>query len=344
MSKKQNSKADIVDVARRAKVSASTVSRSFTHPHLVNPATRKKIDAAVKKLGYIRNRAAQSMHGRRSGTIGFIVPTIDHAIFAEVVQSFSEAVEAEGFTILMASHGYDLAREYAVLRKFLEHRVDAIALIGLEHSEDTFQLIEQQDIPALAIWNYDPASRLSCVGADNRAAGQMAAQKLIDLGHHRIGMAFPGTKDNDRARGRYDGAMSALSDAGLEVPDHWLVEVPYSISKAKQACIDLLRQDDLPTGLVCGNDVIAQGAVFAAQSLNLRVPDDLSIVGIGDFKGSEDMEPALTTIRIPARRIGITAGNLIVEMVSSGTKEIQRVKIRQSDVTRSTTSRQISKT
>ena len=340
MSKKQNSKADIIDVARRAKVSASTVSRSFNHPHLVNPATRKKIDAAVKKLGYIRNRAAQSMHGRRSGTIGFIVPTIDHAIFAEVVQSFSEAVEAEGFTILMASHGYDLTREYEVLRKFLEHRVDAIALIGLEHSEDTFQLIEQQDIPALAIWNYDPASRLSCVGADNYAAGHMAAQKLIDLGHRRIGAAFPVTKGNDRARGRFDGAMAALKDAGINLPPHWMLEVPYSISKAKQACAELLSQDDLPTALLCGNDVIAQGAVFAAQSLKMQVPNDMSIIGIGDFKGSEDMEPALTTIRIPARRIGDTAGNLIVKMISSGTKDVQRVKIRQSDVTRSTTSHQ----
>ena len=336
MSKKQNTKADIVDVARRAKVSASTVSRSFNHPHLVNPATRKKIDAAVKRLGYIRNRAAQSMHGRRSGTIGFIVPTIDHAIFAEVVQSFSEAVEAEGFTILMASHGYDLDREYAVLRKFLEHRVDAIALIGLEHSEDTFQLIDQQEIPALAIWNYDPNSRLSCVGADNYSAGEMAAQTLIEAGHRNIGVAFPRIEGNDRAKGRYEGAMNALDQAGIAIPPNWLVEVSYSISKAKAACLKLLKAGNVPEALLCGNDVIAQGAVFAAQSLGLKVPQDVSIIGIGDFKGSEDMEPALSTIRIPARRIGETAGELIVKMISDGNKDLHRVEIKQSKVIRST--------
>ena len=179
MSLKQGGRSDIVDVARRARVSISTVSRSFNHPDLVNPATRKKIERAVQALGYIRNRAAQTMHGRRSGTIGLIVPTIDHAIFAEVVQSFSDAVDQAGFTLLIASHGFDLDREYAVLRKFLEHRVDGLALIGLDHSEPTFQLLEQQVVPVISIWNYVSDSRISCVGAENYDAGRMAAEYLL---------------------------------------------------------------------------------------------------------------------------------------------------------------------
>ena len=148
-------KVDIFAVAKRAKVSISTVSRSFNHPDLVNPATRKKIDTAVRKLGYIRNRAAQTMHGIRSGTIGLVVPTIDHAIFAEVIQAFSDSVDKHGFTILIASHGYDLEKEYAVLRKFLEHRVDGVALIGEDHSEETYDLIERQYIHAISLWNYN---------------------------------------------------------------------------------------------------------------------------------------------------------------------------------------------
>ena len=90
-------KADIIAVGRAAGVSISTVSRAFNHPDLVKPATRKKIDRAVRKLGYIRNRAAQTMHGIRSGTIGVVVPTIDHTIFAEVIQAFSDAVDEHGF-------------------------------------------------------------------------------------------------------------------------------------------------------------------------------------------------------------------------------------------------------
>ncbi len=211
MADKKHRNADIVAVAKAANVSISTVSRSYNHPELVNPATRKKIDAAVRRLGYIRNRAAQTIHGIRSGTIGLVVPTIDHAIFAEVIQAFSDAVEPYGFTLLVASHGYDLEREYGVLRKFLEHRVDGVALIGLDHSAESYNLIQRQEIPAISIWNYNKASLLPCIGADNRHAGELAARHLVDLGHRDIGMVFPPTTDNDRARDRQQGAMSVLA-------------------------------------------------------------------------------------------------------------------------------------
>ncbi len=339
MSLKQSGKADIVDVARAAKVSASTVSRCFNHPDLVNPATRKKIDRAVARLGYIRNRAAQAMHGKRSGTIGLIVPTINHAIFAEVVQSFSDSVEAAGFTILMTSHGYDLDREYSVLRKLLEHRVDAIALIGLEHSEETFQLIDQQKMPCVAIWNHDAASRVPCVGAENFAAGRMAAEHIVGLGHRRIGMIFPRTEGNDRAQDRLDGARSVLEDAGIAVPPRWQMTSPYSIAHAKDAVEALLSSKDVPSALICGNDVIAQGAVYAALKLGVRVPDDLSVVGIGNFKGSMEMEPGLTTVHIPAQDIGRVAGEQIVAAVAAQTQQLARVKCDVDLVVRGTTRR-----
>lgn len=333
----KSKKADIIDVAKAARVSASTVSRSFNHPELVNPATRKKINRAVEKLGYIRNRAAQSMHGRRSGTIGLIVPTINHTIFSEVIQAFSDAIDAAGFTLLIASHGYDLDREYATMRKLLEHRVDGVALIGLEHTEATFQLIEQQGIPAIAIWNYSDDAPMSCVGADNLEAGRMAAQHLLSLGHREIGLVFPRTTGNDRARQRLDGAMEKLAQHGVETPDRWRTEAPYSIAQAKRATLELLSQAPRPTALLCGNDVIAQGALYAAQNAGLRIPDDISIIGIGDFKGSEDLEPALTTISIPAHDIGTIAGEAFTCMITEGETEPLKFKCDLVCVTRATT-------
>ncbi|WP_343211586.1 LacI family DNA-binding transcriptional regulator (plasmid) [Aliisedimentitalea scapharcae] len=315
MSKKQNGNADIVDVARVAGVSISTVSRSYNHPDLVKPATRKKIEKAVQKLGYIRNRAAQVMHGRRSATIGLVVPTIDNAIFAEVIQSFSTELDNHGFTMLIASHGFDLDREYQMLRKLLEHRVDGLAVIGLEHSEASFQLIEQQGIPTVAIWNYDEAANVSCVGVDNTEAGRLAARHLISLGHREIGLVFPSTKGNDRAQGRLKGALDELHSVGLSIPDNWQLEAPYSVAEAKRACTTLLQQDKIPTAILCGNDIIAQGALYSAQQLKIDVPNDLSVMGIGDFKGSGEIEPSLSTVRIPAKSIGVQAAELIAEAV-----------------------------
>ena len=296
-------------------MSISTVSRSFNHPEQVKAATRKKIDRAVRRLGYIRNRAAQTMHGIRSGTIGLVVPTIDNTIFAEMIQSFSSAVGAEGFTLLIASHGYDLEREYAALRKFLEHRVDGVALIGHDHSEETYQLLDRQAIPALSIWNYDPASRLSCVGADNCAAGRLAAEHLMTLGHRRIGLIFPPVSDNDRARDRSDGARAALAAAGIRVPAAWELESPYSLAEAKNAVQALLTCSECPSALLCGNDVLAMGAIYAAQHLSVPVPGALSVIGIGDFCGSREMEPPLSTVRLPAQRIGLQAGQELARSI-----------------------------
>jgi len=326
MADKRDKNADIVAVANQAGVSISTVSRSFNHPHLVKPATRKKIDRAIRKLGYIRNRAAQTMHGIRSGTIGLVVPTIDNAIFAEVIQAFTDAVDAHGFTILVATHNYSLEREYAVLRKLLEHRVDGVALIGLDHNEDTFGLIEHQNIPAITIWNYDPTARLSCVGADNHEAGRLAAQHLMSLGHRDIAMVFPPLHGNDRAQARFDGAQSVLNvtdDSNLQPRT---TEARYSISDGKEAVIEMFSNVPRPTALLCGNDILATGAIHAARKLGLEIPKDLSVIGIGDFKGSKEMEPALTTIGFPAHDIGKIAGDRLAHSIMTETRDINRIK------------------
>ncbi|WP_372800683.1 LacI family DNA-binding transcriptional regulator [Paracoccus seriniphilus] len=316
--KKNASKADIVSVAKLAGVSPATVSRAINHPDMVSPKTRKRIDTAIRNSGYIRNRAAQAMHGKRSATIGLVVPTVNYAIFADVVQSFNDEVSAHGFTLLLASHGYDLSLEYNVIRKLLEHRVDGVALIGLDHSPDSLLLLKKQQVPSLAIWNYSPESELSCIGVDNAEAGRCAAEHLLVLGHRRVGLVFPPTAENDRARTRLDAARRTLAAAGVEIAEEWCAETLYSLSQSKSVCTGILGRSSQPTALLCGNDIIAQGAVYAALRLGISVPRDLSIIGIGDFPGSSDMEPTLTTVRIPARRIGAAAARHMVTAISHG--------------------------
>lgn len=323
---KQKDKPDIIAVAKAAGVSISTVSRSFNHPELLKASTRKKIDRAVQELGYIRNRAAQVMHGRRSATIGFVVPTIDNAIFAELIQSFSDGLDERGFTMLIASHGFDLDREYQMLRKLMEHRVDGLALIGLEHSEATYQLIDQQGCPVVAIWNYSEGAPLSCVGVENSEAGRLAARHLLDIGHREVALIFPNPAGNDRAHDRLNGALSELEQEGVEIPEEWRLEAPYSIAEAKRACVSLFQRGPAPTAILCGNDIIAQGVLYAAKQLDLRVPEDLSVMGIGDFNDSSEIEPALSTVRIPAKRIGALAAEQITDSVAGISEGISKTK------------------
>lgn len=292
------------------------MSRAFNHPDLVKATTRKRIDAAVRRLGYIRNRAARTIHGIRSGTIGLIVPTIDQTIFAELIQSFSDAVAEQGFTILLASHDYSLAQEYALTRKMLEHRVDGMALIGIQHAQETYVLLDQQNIPAILLWNVDNASPLPCVGSDNYLAGRLVGDHVTGLGHRDIAALFPPLRGNDRAARRFSGLMDALNAAGRDIPASRRLETTYSVSDAKRAVLGLISEGPLPSAILCGNDVLAWGALHALARMGIRVPEEVSVTGIGDFKGSRDLEPPLTTVRIPAQRIGMKGARMILASIT----------------------------
>ena len=306
---------DIIDVANHAGVSPATVSRAFNHPDMVKPDTRKRIQKAMEATGYIRNRAAQAIHGKRSGTVGLIVPTLDNAIFANLIQAFSQRLTERDFTMLVATHGYDLDQEYRLLRSLLEHRVEGIGLIGLDHNEETYGLLERRETPAVALWNYDSTSRISCVGSDNIEAGRLIASHIVDLGHRDIALIFPETSQNDRAAGRLTGVNSVLNAAGISVPKEWTLQTKYSVRQARKFSATLFQGAKLPTAIIAGNDVIARGALFEAQAGGLRVPHDVSIAGIGDFSDSRDLVPSLTTVRLRSNKIGAGAADLLLDRI-----------------------------
>lgn len=332
--------ADIIDVANQAGVSPATVSRCFNHPDKVRADTRKRIQSAVESTGYIRNRAAQAIHGRRSGTVGLIVPTLDNAIFSNLIQAFSEQLNKNGFTMLVATHGYDLDREYQLLRSLLEHRVEGVGLIGLDHKEKTYSLIERRETPSIAMWSYKPDTRISCVGADNYEAGRMVAEHILELGHKRIAWVFPDTAGNDRAASRLEGVRDVFAERKVHVPKEWHIQTTYSIKHARNACTQLLSSEVRPTAAIAGNDVIAQGVIYAAQALGLNVPDQLSVAGIGDFSGSAHMMPSLSTIRLRSNLVGKTAGQILDRLINGDEiKSIERVAIGAALMKRQSTTR-----
>lgn len=307
----------LVEVAARAGVSPATVSRFFNSPDVVKPETKARISEAAADLGYIRDRMAGTLHNRFSGTIGLIVPTIDNAIFAELIEAFAERLRDHDRTMLIASHGYDLSMELAIVRSLLERRIDGVVMIGFDHEVIPLEMLEQRNVPVILAWNYRDTSELPCIGTDNEAAGAQVTRYLIERNHRDIAFLFPETERNDRARDRLAGALRVVRSTGIEPDPKRLHVAPYDIGKAKQIAIEILAVDP-PSAVVCGNDIIAQGVVFACQASGFRIPEDISIIGIGDFRGSAHMEPGLTTLRLPARRIGQQTAETIVDMSLNG--------------------------
>ncbi len=301
----------IVEVAHLAGVSPATVSRYFNSPSVVKPQTRELICAAAEQLGYIRNRVAGTMHNRFSGTIGLVVPTINNAIFSELIEAFSNQLRLHDRTMLIASHNYDLQLETTIIKSLLERRIDGVALVGQDHEKSAIAMLRARNVPVLALWGCQQDAELPFIGADNKEAAIKVTQHLIDLGHRDIAFLFPDTVNNDRARDRQAGAMETMQVNGLPLPKSRLIRCSYNLAEAKTLALQMLAQKK-PTAIVCGNDIIAHGVIYAAQQSGLSLPEQLSIVGIGDFPGSAEISPGLTTVRIPAKRIGqLAAANLV---------------------------------
>jgi LacI family transcriptional regulator len=306
------SRVTIRDVAQAAGVSVATVSRALNRPDGVTPGLRVRVREAAERLGYLAHGAARALASRRSGAIGAIVPTLDNQVFALCIDALQQRLDQHGLALLVASAGYDAAREARELRVLLERGVDGIMLVGAWHPETVWSLLDQPSrrVPTVVTWTArDAAARAPCIGFDNREAARQVAAHLLALGHRRIAMIAGQTRGNDRAAARVAGVRDALAAAGLALAPPLLTERAYTVPDGHAAMTALLALPEPPTAVVCGNDHLAFGALAAARAAGLAVPRDLSITGFDDLDFAAFADPPLTTVRVPAAEMGRRAAD-----------------------------------
>ena len=307
------------DVARRAGVSTATVSRCLNTPERVVEETRKRVMEAVKALDYTPNFAARVMAAKRTFTIGAIIPTMDNAIFARGLQAFQEALHARGYTLLVASSAYRPEAEEEQIRMLVARGADGLLLIGHDRDEALYDYLTRQKVPALAAWSYDAEGRIPSIGFDNRRAMRALAEEVLALGHRRLAMISGISRGNDRARRRIEGLRDAMAAAGLPPDALTLIETPYGVENGAEAFARLMAGKERPSVVLCGNDVLAVGALIGAERLGLEVPGDVSVTGFDDIELAQIARPALTTVHVPHRKMGRQAADALIDMVESGT-------------------------
>ncbi|MEQ9328895.1 MAG: substrate-binding domain-containing protein, partial [Rhodospirillales bacterium] len=195
---------------------------------------------------------------------------------------------------------------------------DALMLVGLQHDPALLERLRGRGIPHVLCWAHDPAGRLPCVGFDNCRAAAAMARHLIGLGHRRIAMIAGLTRGNDRARDRVDGVRMALEEIGENLAPEAVIEVPYSYAEGRAAMKHLLARATRPSAVICGNDVLAIGAVLAARDAGLEVPGEISVSGFDDLPLAGEFAPALTTMRVPAEAMGEQAASYLVARLEGG--------------------------
>ncbi len=314
------------DVARLAGVSTATVSRCFNEPDKVVNKTREKVMRIVEELGYTPHFGGRALASNRSNTVGAIIPTMENAIFARGLQTFQETLADSGVTMLVASTGYDPEREYQQIRTLLSQGADGLLLIGSARPEKTYEFLERRKIPYVITWNYKFDSSCFNVGFNNRKAAALLAQCVIDFGHTNIAMISAPREHNDRARDRVGGTQDAMKASGLS-PDGLAIETTkYSLKNGGLAFEKLMTRTPRPTAVICGNDVLGAGAIAKAKEMGLKIPDDVSITGFDDIDISEVVDPKLTTVHVPHRRMGEAAARMLLDILN-GQKECQSIEL-----------------
>lgn len=296
--------AKLSDVAALARVSTATVSRALTCPGKVKPATAARIRQAVQALGYVAHGAARALASKRTHTIGAVIPTLDNAIFAKTAHALQKTLDDAGYTLLIASHEFDAAVEARLTQALIERGVDGLVLLGATHHPSVLRLLDTQRIPYVLTWALDATGRHPCVGFDNRAAANRIAGHLLDLGHREFAMISGVTAGNERASERLEGVRRALAASGIVFAPGRAVEKPYTLSAGREGLREVLRGTPRPTAVICGNDVLAIGALAECQAQGIAVPREISLTGFDDLEIAAVVTPALTTVHFPTAELG----------------------------------------
>ncbi len=299
-------------VAQLAGVSTATVSRALNTPDQVDPATLRRVLDAAAKLRYVPHGAARSLRSHRSKMVGAIVPSFDYALYARTTSALQQRLDERGYSLVLAEHHYDLGAELRVASQLIEHGVDAFVLVGLDHEQGLFSLLEDYGRPYVLTWGVDPLQRHPSIGFDNRAATYEVGRHLIGLGHRRIGLLSAPLPGNDRARARGEGLRAALAEHGLALAQQHVAYAPISLASAEAAMQQLLAAVPRPTAVVATNDVFAVGAMLACRKAGVRIPEDISITGVDNTDLGATQTPGLTSVATPITQIGRAAADQLV--------------------------------
>ena len=295
-------------MARLAGVSCATVSRALSQPRTVSAVTLQRVAAAAQELAYVPHGAARALRSQRTHTIGAVLPSLDNLLYAKATHALQKVLDENGYTLLLACHGFDLKAELKVSRSLLERGIDAMALVGAEHDEALFAMLADCNVPYVLTWALDASARHPCVGFDNRVGAARMTQYLLDIGHRTFAVISGVTAGNDRARERLAGVQEALAARGIVLQPQHVIEAPYTLAAGRAAMNRLLGLAPRPTAVICANDVLAMGAVLECHARGVAVPGTVSITGFDDMEAASILVPALTTVRVPMHELGHAAG------------------------------------
>lgn len=308
------------DIAVDLGLSVVTVSKVLRNHPDIGDETRKRVLKRMKELHYQPNLAARSLITGQTWTIGIVVPDLLHPFFAQIVKGISAEVRKKGYSLFISSSDEDPALEQQEIVQLLARRVDVLLIASAQQSLESFKRIQEQDIPYILLDRQLQGLDSNFVGVDDRAAGLLATQHLIEQGCRRI--AHLRGPEVSTAAGRLEGYQQALEAAGLPFHAEDVISIgPSGDHRGEQGGYDaaarLLSHANRPDGIFCFNDPAALGAMRAILDAGLRIPEDIAVIGCGNLSYSDFLRVPLSSIEQGTPLIAKAAAGLALKLAHS---------------------------
>ena len=315
------------DVALEAGVHISTASRALNNEtaSIVSPETGRRVLEAARKLGYSPNPLAKGLRTNRTMSVGVVIPDIENPLFGPIIAGIEGTLAEEGYSTLITDAGRsDPDLVSSVVETLIERRVDGMILAMATRTGATVESVHRRNIPVVLVNRSSEGVPVPSIVGDDHAGISLAVEHLAGLGHVRIGH-IAGPKSLSTGMGRFQAFVSKMEDLGLEAGPEVVAHADwYQVEPGYKAARELLdRRPDL-TAIVAANDLIALGAYRAIREHGLEVGPDVSVIGYNDIPLLDLLQPALTSVRIPYRKMGSEAAAMLLGMMFSDDNETMR--------------------
>ncbi|MCZ8530251.1 LacI family DNA-binding transcriptional regulator [Alteromonas sp. PRIM-21] len=312
----------IYQVAERAGVSLSTVSRVLNGKASVNKVLRERVEKAVEELNYRPNSVARSLANSRTDSIGVLVPELNAPFFGDLMQAVESTLRAADKHVIITVGRNCLETEKDAVEFLISRNCDALIMHAEALSDEYLLELNQSKLPIALVNRQVEGLSEACTTLDNEKGGYLATRHLLELGHKNIAY-ISGPIEKRDAKLRLEGHNRALSEAGLLVNCELVFEGHYTEEDGKLGLLELMARDQPFTALVCANDWMASGAISCARDLGMSLPHDLSIVGFDDVVFAHHVFPRLTTVSNPVANMAEMSAKYILNKVYGQANDVK---------------------
>lgn len=312
--KRTSGRTSLADVAALAGVSMMTVSRALRGTGQVTPELSERIKEAAERLNYIPDQAAQALASSRSAAVGVLIPALTNTVFSDLLEAVHGVLFPQGIQVLIGNTHYDPEQELRLLRNFLSYRPSGLIVTGFDQYPETRKLIQSSGIPCVHVMEISEEANVHSVGLSHVAAAEEAIHYLLAQKRRRI--AFIGAQMDPRTIQRHKGYQTALIRHGsLDLELGCCDPRPATVGLGGELFRDMMARHPDIDAILFSNDDLAQGAMFEALRLGIRIPADVAIVGFNDVEQSAHSVPRLTTVRTPRSEIGDQAARMLLDLI-----------------------------